>query len=248
MRRYDRLTTLMTRFSLTVRPCAAEAATLAVIADRDDAPGRVLFRARGRGVDPGAGRVLFAASVDWGGDANPLMAALPELSSFDMTEDAHGSALVGLLRAELEAGRCGAETAVNRLAEVLIIRLLRARIEAGSTTAGLLAGLADPRLSRAIVAMHDRPDRAWHNDDLAQIAGLSLSRFAETFRDRMGETPAGYLRRWRMLLARQDVARGDRIEAVARRYGYGSPEGFARAFKRHFGETPVALRPGGAGV
>ena len=43
-------------------------------------------------------------------------------------------------------------------------------------------------------------------------------------------------------LARQDVARGDRIDAVARRYGYASPEGFARAFRRHYGENPIALR------
>jgi AraC-like DNA-binding protein len=63
------------------------------------------------------------------------------------------------------------------------------------------------------------------------------------FLDVVGESPAAYLRRWRLILAHQDVVRGDRIEAVARRYGYSSPEGFTRAFKRYYGKTPIALRP-----
>ena len=121
--------------------------------------------------------------------------------------------------------------------------MLRTQIEAGSTRPGLLAGLADPRLSRAIVAIHDQPGRDWRNEDLAQIAGLSLSRFAEIFLATVSEPPAAYLRRWRLTLARQDVEKGDRVDAIARRYGYLSSEGFTRAFKKHFGENPITLRP-----
>jgi AraC-like DNA-binding protein len=51
-----------------------------------------------------------------------------------------------------------------------------------------------------------------------------------------------YLRRWRMTLARQDLDRGHRVQAVARRYGYGSSEALARAFQRQFGLNPVAAR------
>ena len=91
--------------------------------------------------------------------------------------------------------------------------------------------------------MHDHPGRDWRNADLAHIAGLSLSRFAEMFGTLVGEPPAAYLRKWRLILARQDVVKGDRIDAIARRYGYASSEGFARAFKKHFGENPISLRP-----
>jgi len=66
---------------------------------------------------------------------------------------------------------------------------------------------------------------------------------AEMFLALVGEPPAAYLRRWRLTLARQDAARGDRVDAIARRYGYVSPEGFTRAFKKHFGQSPVTLRP-----
>jgi AraC-like DNA-binding protein len=120
--------------------------------------------------------------------------------------------------------------------------LLRDQISQGTTEVGLLAGLADPRLSRTIVAMHDFPGRVWSNADLAQEAGLSLSRFSELFAQIVGETPMGYLRRWRLILAHQDITRGDRVDAVARRYAYTSPESFTRAFRKAHGVAPTALR------
>jgi AraC-like DNA-binding protein len=51
-----------------------------------------------------------------------------------------------------------------------------------------------------------------------------------------------YLRHWRLTVAHQDLVRGDRVEQVARRYGYGSGEGFSRAFRARFGVNPVAMR------
>jgi AraC-like DNA-binding protein len=247
MARYDRLTTLMERFSLVVRTASLAEANLLVMAAADGAPEKIVLCSRAAGFGPDAGQVLFAAQVDWGGMSNPLIAALPDVVAFDLGADAESRGLVSLMQTELQGQRCGAGSVVSRLGEVLIVRMLRAQIEAGSTAPGLLAGLSDPRLSRAIVAIHDAPGQGWRNEELAQIAGLSLSRFAEMFLAVVGEPPAAYLRRWRLILARQDVVRGDRVDAVARRYGYRSPEGFARAFKKHFGDTPVALRPAGPG-
>jgi len=90
--------------------------------------------------------------------------------------------------------------------------------------------------------LNEDPGRAWRNEDLAAEAGLSLSRFSETFLQTVGETPQSYLRRWRMTLAHQDIAKGDRVQAVARRYGYSSPEALSRAFARQFEVNPLALR------
>ena len=87
------------------------------------------------------------------------------------------------------------------------------------------------------------PIRApWQEVSHRQIEGLSLRRFAEIFLVTVGEPPAAYLRRWRLTLARQDVEKGDRVDAIARRYGYLSSEGFTRAFKKHSGENPIVLR------
>lgn len=232
----------MERFTLQVVPADASRATLVVSADEAGEPSQILFGAPGiaRGIDPD--RMLVCVVVDWGGADNPLMAALPNRFEFALAQDVEMASVVSLMRSELGAGRCGAASVVNRLGEVLIVRLLRAQIEAGSTGPGLIAGLSDPRLSRAIVTMHDQPGRDWRNQDLAEIAGLSLSRFAETFMTIVGETPAAYLRRWRLTLARQDLLKGGRVDAVARRYGYGSPEGFARAFRHRYGRNPLEMR------
>ncbi len=214
-----------------------------IVAAEDGTPRKVTLRATAEGGDIAPNHVLFAAEVDWGGMSNPLRAVLSTTSEFDLSNDAESMELITLMQSELAAQRCGADPVISRLGEVLIVRMLRSQIEAGSTQPGLLAGLSDPRFSRAIVAIHDHPGRNWRNEDLAQIAGFSLSRFAEVFLELVGEPPAAYLRRWRLTLARRDVEKGDRIDAIARRYGYASSEGFARAFKKHFGENPIALRP-----
>jgi AraC-like DNA-binding protein len=244
MQRYDRLTTLIDRFKLTVAPAALADANLIAFAASDGTPERVLFFARGETVKPAAGLVLFGASVSWGGAQNPLLTALPETVDIDLSGDHDSISLVRMMQSEITGRRCGVDSVLNRLGEVLIVRMMRAQIEAGSTQPGLLAGLSDQRLSRAIVAMHDRPAQAWRIEDLARLAGMSRSRFAETFLAAVGETPAAYLRRWRLTLARQDIAKGHRVDVVARRYGFASPEGFTRAFKKYHGEVPIALRHG----
>ena len=92
--------------------------------------------------------------------------------------------------------------------------------------------------------MHEDPGHLWNNHDLAATAGLSLSRFVEVFRKTVGQTPMSYVRHWRMVLARQDIQRGDRIQAVAKRYGYASSEALGRAFRREYDTKPTSLRPG----
>ena len=59
--------------------------------------------------------------------------------------------------------------------------------------------------------------------------------------------PLAYLRNWRLILARQDIEGGARIQSVARRYGYGSPEALSRAISQAYGTSPLQLRKAGAG-
>lgn len=242
MERYDRLTTLIDRFKLAVRPAQADNANLVVCTAPDGTPHRACFRTRGTGLPTNEAPVLFWALVDWSGAQNPFLIALPETVAIDLRGDPDSIGLVRMMQSEIIGQRCGVDSVLSRLGEVLIVRMMRAQIEAGHTRPGLLAGLSDQRLSRAIVAMHDRPGQAWRNEDLALLAGMSLSRFAERFLAEVGEPPASYLRRWRLTLARQDIAKGHRVDVVARRYGFSSVEGFSRAFRKHHGETPIALR------
>lgn len=241
--RYDRLSALISRFDLRVLRVPLGEGNMAVFGDPDTGqPGRVEIRTRGGVPAPGPNEAPVAAcAIDWGGPANPLMAALPATVSLPI-RDAETRALLDLFLAEAGGRRCGSDKVLERLAEVLVIRLMRQQIEQGATEPGVLAGLADPRLSRAISALHEDPGRPWTNGDLASVAGMSLSRFADAFRVVVGEAPQSYLRRWRMTLARQDMDRGARVQAVARRYGYASSEALSRAFHRQFGVNPTELR------
>ncbi len=238
----DRLTTLIEKFHLSVTPAAEGEANLIAICDGDSTPQEVRFYTRGVSDWADTKRLMFAARVDWAGPTNPLMAALPDRVDYDLTEKGDTQTLIQLMYAEANGGRCGAQSVLSRLGEALMVRLLRDQMREGRTEVGLLAGLADPRLSRAIVAIHDFPGKLWTAADLATLAGLSLSRFSELFNETVGETPMGYLRRWRLILAHQDLRRGDRIDAIARRYAYASPEAFSRAFRKTYGHAPSALR------
>lgn len=247
MIRYDRLSALIARFEMRVVDADPGTGNLRILGDADGRPERMTLQLRGAPPPVGPGAVpLLEARASWGGESNPLLAALPAVVTVPIGEDDTGS-LVRFLLGEARSARCGSGIVLSRLAEVLVIRMLRAEIERGATEPGLVAGLSDPRVSRAIVAMHEAPGLAWPNETLAGIAGMSRSRFADAFRARVGETPQSYLRRWRMTLARQDLDRGHRVQAVARRYGYGSSEALARAFHRQYGVNPLAARSARAG-
>ncbi|MEO0773913.1 MAG: AraC family transcriptional regulator [Pseudomonadota bacterium] len=237
MSRLDRLSALMARFELSVAPCPPDQANFCIHGS-DTTPTCLSMTAKPC-LTPAA---LAHAHVSWGGADNPLLTALPSEIRHDLTDDPDMQAIARLFISEMQAARCGVASVLNRLGEVLIVRLMRAQIEQGGVRMGLLAALSDPRLSRAVVAIHDRPGHPWRLDELAGEAGLSTSRFAHLFRTRVGQTPLSYLRHWRLVLAKQDIERGDRIARVAARYAYGSPEALSRAFSGHFGHAPRTIR------
>ncbi|MNP49013.1 Urease operon transcriptional activator [compost metagenome] len=134
-----------------------------------------------------------------------------------------------------------------RLADVVAALIVRGWVEAGCGKAtGWIQVLRDPRLSRAIYAMHQQPGVNWSVAELAKEAGTSRSVFAERFLSATGTTPAKYLTELRMRLAIQYIGQENQaIETVALRLGYGSLAAFSRAFKRIVGQSPGALREAG---
>ena len=239
----DRLDALISRFEMVVTPAPDGDGNLAILGcPATGEPRTAVFAPRAGTRCCNGEPLLVSAHASWGGDANPLLRALPARICYDATADGEMTLLLRLFKAEVEGRYCGMRPVLSRLGEVLVIKMLRKEISRGTTVPGLVSGLADPRLARVIVAMHEDPGRAWRNQDLAAVAGMSLSRFAETFLEIVGETPQTYLRRWRMTLARQDIERGERVQTVAQRYGYRSAEALSRAFSRQFDINPLAMR------
>ena len=102
-----------------------------------------------------------------------------------------------------------------------------------------MAGLADPRLAKALNAVHAEPARPWTLQSLAAVAGMSRARFAAHFARTVGVPPGDYLAGWRLALARKSLRRGQALKQVAHEVGYASASALARAFTQRFGRTPT---------
>jgi AraC-like DNA-binding protein len=126
------------------------------------------------------------------------------------------------------------------LSELLVLHLLRIAMSSGGPRMGVLAGLADPRLAKALVAMHAQPAEAWTLQRLAERAGMSRARFALHFQQVVGQTPMDYLAGWRMGLAMAELRRGRPVGQVAQQVGYGSASALARVFSARVGVSPLA--------
>ena len=79
---------------------------------------------------------------------------------------------------------------------------------------------------------------------LADLMGVSRSRFAEAFTRTVGESPAKYVAKVKMFQARRWIAHeGMRVTVAANRLGYDSEASFSQAFKRIVGQLPSAMKP-----
>ncbi|WP_126283828.1 AraC family transcriptional regulator [Burkholderia stagnalis] len=186
--------------------------------------------------------------LDLGG-MQPLVATMPEVM-FVGTLLARSPELRPLLDAmerESRAERAGFAGILARLADVVAAFIVRGWVECGcGNGTGWVQALRDPKLGRALVALHREPGRNWSVAELAAQAGVSRSVFAERFLAATGMTPVRYLTELRMRLAAQWITRDrEPIETVAYRLGYGSLAAFSRAFKRVVGKPPGAVRADG---
>jgi len=185
------------------------------------------------GADVVCGTILFG-----GGGRNPISDSLPAVVTVKLEAIPGVDALLALMFEEAFAGHRGRQAVLDRLCEVLIIRLLRHCIALGLTQGGTLAGLADPRLANVLLAIHSDPMRAWDLPTMADMAGMSRARFAVRFREVTGETPADYLTSWRIMTAQRLLKHGVAVKHVALDVGYGSSSALIRAFVRKLGRSP----------
>lgn len=102
----------------------------------------------------------------------------------------------------------------------------------------------DPFLARVVAAIDGDPGREWTIEQLAALGAMSRSVFAARFRRVFGVSPASYVTDVRMRTAKQMLDAGTSVSQTSRALGYGSDEGFRRAFRRHTGVAPSAWRAG----
>src|ERR1700690_2362264 len=110
---------------------------------------------------------------------------------------------VQALASEMAEQAPGSEVVATRLAEVLVIQLLRAHIASGpARNKGWLRAVFDPQMGAALSALHDKVNTPWTVESLAEAAGMSRSAFAARFKELLGQTPLEYVTEWRRRKAR----------------------------------------------
>lgn len=186
---------------------------------------------------------IICSTFEFGiGQGNPLQAALPELFVLRLADSPTLELTLEQLFGESAEDHCGRDAILDRLSEITLILILRDLMDQRRLDIGLLAGLADPKLQRAINAIHARPDHDWTLDKMAESALMSRARFAARFHDVVGMTPGTYLSDWRLGLAKSMLLKGASVQTIAAEVGYGSASALSRVFSSRCGMSPTEWR------
>lgn len=208
--------------------------------------------ARGMGqlVVDGAGErtSLLCGTLAFDQDAaHPMLSLMPRLVHVRDRNRRLGpvaQSIIDLIANEIDEPTPGSETIVARLTDALAVYVLRDYIESlGPGEGGWLGALRDPAIGDALALLHRHPDRAWTVADLAAAVGMSRSAFFARFRELVGETPVGYLTRWRVQLAIRLLRdEGRSVAAVSHTVGYRTEAAFSNAFVRVMGVRPGSFK------
>lgn len=190
-----------------------------------------------------SGVELACAALEFdGAEDNPLVRALPEVLTVPIVELSGLDHSLELLFHEIDEFRCGHRHVVDRLFEIVLIKLLRWLLdhpEDSGLPPGMLGGMADPRIARALAAVHADPGRPWTLTELGRTAHMSRSAFAARFTELVGSTPLDYLTGWRIMVGQQLLRRGHPVGRVAAELGY-TGSSFSRVFTQRVGSSPRA--------
>ena len=127
---------------------------------------------------------------------------------------------------------------MNRLMEIFIINMIRSLLNKGELAQGMLAGLMHPQLKNVLQNLHNAPEKNWTLELMAESAAMSRSKFAEVFKNIIGQTPNEYLVNWRVGVAQSLLKQGKSVGIVANSVGYETASALARVFRKTCGLSP----------
>lgn len=190
---------------------------------------------------PGDEFLILGSHFRLEGDALFLLNALPPvvLLESEAQRESLRWAVDRLLR-EMRSPQPGSTLIAQQIAYTMLVEALRLHVsEDVEKSPGWLTALADVRLRAALSCIHGTPARAWTLADMAHVAGMSRTAFAQLFRVKVGRPPMEYLTHWRMTLAAKRLREpNESVSSVAFAVGYKSESAFSAAFRRTRGTSP----------
>lgn len=144
---------------------------------------------------------------------------------------------------EIASPGIGTRALTEALMKQCMILLLRKHLDRQGPASPLFAVLKDPRLARAVAAIVAQPGAPYGLSELAEIAGMSRSSFAERFSNTFGHSPLDFLQKVRLRHAAHLLIATDLpVKVVASSVGYASRSHFSRAFRDTYGVDPTTYR------
>ena len=137
----------------------------------------------------------------------------------------------------------GANAIIDRLAEIILIQVIRATLASNQEPIPFLSVFADARINKVLSAIHADPALDWSVERLGQLVNMSRSSFSNRFTELANMTPLQYvifvrLERASRLLVETDTP----LISVAERVGYKSEAAFSQAFKKQYNMRPGEFR------
>lgn len=196
---------------------------------------------------PGAATTFLCAGYTYDNEvAHPLMSLFPAVLHLAASDaNSPSQTTLRLLAEELGRPAVGSGVIIQRLIDVLLVHVIREWLSATKDhyVASWSRGLRDPAIARILAILHHRAAEPWTVKRLAEEVHMARSTLARRFVELVGETPLGYLGRWRMDVAAELLRETEEpVAEVGRRVGYHSEFAFSRAFSRARGEPPARYR------
>lgn len=144
---------------------------------------------------------------------------------------------------EMTGSHVGARALTSALMKVCLVLLIRKFISHRGPRGIFMESLPDPRFSRSIAAVLDRPADDHTLQGMASAAGMSRSRFVKQFKDAFEMSPMSFVLKTRLHRAAQLLRSTPLpIKVLAGTVGFASRSHFSRAFKDAYGMDPSSFR------
>jgi len=170
--------------------------------------------------------------------SNPIANALPALLDFKLSDCQKLKQTAQSLFDEAFHDRCGRLPMINSLTNIFLIHVLRHVLNNNIMQHGLLAGLAHPQVAKVLLAIHEAPEQQWGLEEMAELALMSRSIFAELFKRIVGQSPGDYVIDWRIVVAKGLLQQKKSVAIVANAVGYENGSALARVFRKKLGISP----------
>ncbi len=182
------------------------------------------------------------------GLSHPIFAALPAVMHFRSLEKSGPIwSVINLIEAEADDPGGLNSGVVDRLTEVLFIQLMNNFVQTSENATGFLAALSDKRVYKALALIHKEPEYEWTLSVLGDRAGMSKATLVRRFHEVVGMAPMTYISDWRLMKAYSLIKHSmTPLEQIAEFTGFASARTLTRAFQRHYGSSPSALRRSGS--